>query len=90
MAKLTKPEMKAHNAALAVLKKAVLTEDDKLFVLANYHEGATHMNGLAGAFFTPEGLADDLEVEVHGRRVIDLCAGIGRLAFACRAPGREF
>lgn len=37
---------------------------------------------MAGAFFTPSGLARDLAIEVTGKRIIDLCAGIGALAFA--------
>src|SRR5207249_941216 len=43
---------------------------------------ASHINSVSGAFFTPPALARDLSIEVHGRRVIDLCAGIGNLAFA--------
>ena len=40
-------------------------------------------NSLSGAFFTPFDLARDLGVEVAGRRIVDLCAGVGTLAFAC-------
>jgi hypothetical protein len=35
----------------------------------------------AGAFFTPEGLAGDMSLEVGGDCIIDLGAGIGRLAW---------
>lgn len=81
MAKLTKAQAKAHAAAEDLLTKDVLTESDKEFVRANWQESALHINSVAGAFFTPAGLARDtiLEVEPHGR-VIDLCAGIGTLA----------
>ena len=42
------------------------------------------MNGLAGAFFTPDDLAQDLAIEVNPGRIIDLCAGIGVLAWNCQ------
>jgi len=51
------------------------------FVFQNWHEGATHENGAAGAFFTPFGLACDFALDGAGRRVIDLCAGIGVLSY---------
>lgn len=83
MAKLTKPQAKAHQQACDLLMKDVLTEDDKLFVLEHWQESAKHINTIAGAFFTPIGLARDFAIEVTGRRVIDLCAGIGALSFWC-------
>jgi hypothetical protein len=84
MAKLTKAEAKAHAAACDLLRKDRLTDDEREFVLTNWHEGATNINSAAGAFFTPLGLALDLTIEVSGcRRIIDLCAGIGCLALAC-------
>jgi len=46
-----------------------------------WHEGATHENGAAGAFFTPFDLACDFALDGAGRRVIDLCAGIGVLSY---------
>lgn len=82
MSKLTKSEIGAHNQACEILKQDTLSFDDKLFVLENWHEGATNINSSAGAFFTPTGLARDFSIEVHGRRIIDLCAGIGSLSFA--------
>ncbi|MGY8667022.1 methyltransferase [Bradyrhizobium sp. UFLA05-109] len=94
MAKLTKPEAKAHAAAVELLKKDVLTYDERVFVLENWHEGATHINGSAGAFFTPFGLARDFAIDACGGRIVDLCAGIGALAFhvywrAYYARGRD-
>lgn len=80
--KLSKTLIKAHNQALEILQKDILTEDDKYFVLENWHEGANHVNSAAGAFFTPVGLARDFSLEVAGDKIIDLCAGIGGLAFA--------
>ncbi|MFJ3109954.1 methyltransferase [Pseudomonas putida] len=86
MAKLSKVAAKLHQQALDLVHSDKrLTLDDRYFILEHFHESATNMNGLAGAFFTPEGLANDLSVEVQEcNSLIDLCAGIGRLAFACR------
>lgn len=81
MSRLTKAQAKAHQEACDLLKKEVLTFDEKWFVLENWQESATHVNTVAGAFFTPPGLARDLSMEVGGRRIIDLCAGIGTLSF---------
>jgi predicted RNA methylase len=81
MSKLTKPQIKAHKAACDLLTKDHLTYDDKWQVLEDWQESATHINSAAGAFFTPNGLAQDFAIEVAGRRILDLCAGIGKLAF---------
>lgn len=81
MSKLTKRQAAAHADAEKLLAKDVLTEDEKDFVRANWQESALHINSVAGAFFTPAGLARDTILEVDPRgRVIDLCAGIGTLA----------
>lgn len=66
-----------------------LTWEDRWFILENYHESQGQLNALAGAFFTPQGLARDFSIEVSGKAVVDLCAGIGGLSFACIQPGRE-
>jgi hypothetical protein len=81
MAKLTKQQRKAHAEAEAILTKDRITDDERDFVFQNWHEGATHENGAAGAFFTPFGLACDFALDGAGRRVIDLCAGIGVLSY---------
>jgi len=61
-----------------------------MFVLQNWQESAKHINTIAGAFFTPVGLARDLAIEVNpGSRIIDLCAGIGALAFFCSGPWKQ-
>jgi hypothetical protein len=86
--KLTKPQIKAHNEAMALVDcNRPLKDDEREFILDNFHEGATHINSSAGAFFTPRGLARDFAIEVGGgdtdkSRCIDLCAGIGSLAYA--------
>lgn len=82
MAKLTKQQTAQHKKACSLLEKDVLSFDDRLFVLDNWQEGATHINGAAGAFFTPQNLARDFALEVAGNTIIDFCAGIGSLSFA--------
>jgi SAM-dependent methyltransferase len=82
MSKLTKQQAKLHAQACALLEKDVLTYDERLFVLEHWQEGANHNNGVAGAFFTPVSLARDFAIEVGGGKIVDLCAGIGSLAFA--------
>lgn len=90
MAKLTKAQAKAHQQACDLLAKDVMSDDDKLFVLEHWQESAKHINTIAGAFFTPWGLARDLALEVNpGSRVIDLCAGIGALAFFASGPWKQ-
>lgn len=91
MSKLSKKEAKLHQEAIALIRAdRALTEDEQALVLDQFQEGAAHMNGLAGAFFTPRGLARDFAIEVvhsggsRRRRVLDLCAGIGGLSWACQ------
>src|ERR1044072_699517 len=85
MAKLTKAQAKAHQQACELLKKDVLSEDDKMFVLENWQESASHINTVPGAFFTPFDLARDFAIEVCPGKIIDLCAGIGMLSFAVKS-----
>jgi hypothetical protein len=86
--KLTKPQIKAHKEAMALVDcDRPLKDEEKEFILDNFQEAATHINSAAGAFFTPRGLARDFAIEVNGgsaykQRCIDLCAGIGSLAYA--------
>lgn len=82
MARLTRVQTAAHNEAVELLKKDVLTDDDKEFVFNNWYESANHDNGAGGAFFTPLDMAWDFEIDVPGMKIIDLCAGIGVLAYA--------
>lgn len=88
MAKLTKPEIKAHAEAISLIDcDRPLKDDEKEFILDNWQESATNINSSAGAFFTPRGLARDFAIEVSGSsadrsRCIDLCAGIGSLSYA--------
>lgn len=82
MAKLTKAEVAQHNKIKDLLySDKALTWDEKEFMLEHYHEGATSINSEAGAFFTPHGLARDFTLDVGGGKLIDMCAGIGKLSF---------
>lgn len=83
MSRLSKQNAGAHVDACKLLEKDTLSFDEKLFVLENWQESAAHLNNLAGAFFTPQPLARSLAIEVvPSAKVVDLCAGIGALAFA--------
>jgi hypothetical protein len=88
MAKLTKAQAKAHAEACKILAQDRLTEDDRWIVLENWQESATHINSVAGAFFTPPGLARDFNIEVGGKSIIDLCAGMGTLALFAHWRGQ--
>jgi hypothetical protein len=89
MAKLTKQQARDHAKACELLELDTLNDDQKEFVLNNWHEGANHINGTAGAFFTPLALAFDMEFDFRGSRIIDLCAGIGALAYCAVARARH-
>lgn len=92
MAKLSKQQAKLHEEAEKILAKPKLTDDDRMFVMENWQESATHMNGLAGAFFTPWGLATDAMIELGGWQfegaILDLCAGMGTLSLAAQEVSR--
>ncbi|MGW1039574.1 methyltransferase [Streptomyces sp. bgisy153] len=85
MADISKEDAKNHRKAcdLVALDRD-LTEDEKDTVLRYWQESSNVTNKLDGAFFTPEDLAYDLRFHVYGDRIIDLCAGIGTLAYCCR------
>lgn len=89
--KLPKRLAKLHQEALELVRSGHrLSVEERAFVLEHFHEGAEHMNGLAGAFFTPRGLARDFSLEVpECGRILDLCAGIGALSYACDGSAAE-
>lgn len=83
MAKLTKAEAKRHAAACDLLAlDRPLTVDERESVYTDWHEGAESNQTWSSAFFTPVAMASDLRFDMpeHGT-LIDLCAGIGRLAY---------
>jgi len=97
MAKLTKAEARAHAQAMEYLQQDQLTEEQKDFVFTHFHEAAYHVNGAAGAFFTPLELAWDFALdavyndEQKQFRYLDMCAGIGVLSYCLlkRKPGEQ-
>jgi len=91
MAKLSKPQARAHLEAEKILKKDRLSLDERIFVLENWREDAAHLTGMAGAFFTPPDMARTFAVEVPDRcdSLIDICAGIGGLSFWATLDYRE-
>lgn len=88
MSKLSKAKAKLHQQACDLIATdRALTHDERMFVLEHWQESARHVNSVAGAFFTPPGLASDFDLHVSGHRIIDLCAGIGTLAFMAMRTG---
>ncbi|MFF4121355.1 methyltransferase [Streptomyces sp. NPDC001714] len=84
-AKLSKELTKQHNRARELVdSERVLTQEEREFVLDHFHESANMGRTLDGAFFTPAELAGELHHVIPGDRIIDLCAGIGRLAWHAR------
>ncbi|QIS09903.1 methyltransferase [Nocardia arthritidis] len=97
---LSRSQAKLHReACLLIDADRDLDDEEKKFVLDHWQEAANPEYCLDGAYFTPLGLAGDMRIDVVGTRIIDLCAGIGHLSFACRnlldhrwngEPPREF
>ncbi|MFI6029500.1 hypothetical protein [Amycolatopsis magusensis] len=98
MAKLTYEQERLHAQACQLIDlNRDLTEEERAFVLDHWRASSTTRSASDRAYFTPAGLARDLSLHVGGDRIIDLAAGIGRLAFHCRDlwarwphPGPEF
>lgn len=82
MAKLTKEQSKKHQQCLELINSdKALTWEEKDYIIENYQESYAQLNSLSGAFFTPEGLARDFNLEVpENTEIVDLCAGIGCLS----------
>ncbi|CAG9236895.1 conserved hypothetical protein [Paraburkholderia tropica] len=84
--KLSKAQAKAMIEVnrLVALDRA-LSLDERMFVLENYQESTGGNNTLLGAFFTPQQLAREVAIETPDcKTIVDLCAGIGSLAFVCK------
>ena len=84
MSKLTKAQARDFAKANEILTQDHLSDDDALFVMRHWRADAQHVNTVAGAFFTPPELARDMAFTTIGcgdGRIIDLCAGIGTLAY---------
>ena len=82
--KISKADANKHKQVMDLVESdKSLNLDEKFFILENFQESATNMNGLAGAFFTPWGLARDAILEIdNDLHIVDLCAGIGMLSFS--------
>lgn len=86
---------KAHAKAMIEVNRLVsldraLTLEEREFILENYQESTGGDNVLLGAFFTPQSLARELAIEVSDcNSIVDLCAGIGSLAFACKGRAEK-
>lgn len=82
--KLSKIERKRHAEAVALVEKArKLSLEERLFVAEFWNPMAEHNVGISASFFTPMGLARELQIETiqkPRKRVLDLFAGTGRLA----------
>ncbi|WP_273455815.1 methyltransferase [Nevskia ramosa] len=88
--KLSKQDAEKHLRVMALVHSdRVLNQDERFQILEDFHEGAQHLNGLAGAFFTPIDLAYSVHAEqISGvRSMVDLCAGIGRLSWWAHEEG---
>jgi len=82
MSALTKAQQKQHAIACELLEQTHLTFADREFVFEHWRADANQNVRHAGAFFTPLGLAEVFAIECNGAQsVIDLCAGIGVLAY---------
>lgn len=84
MAKISKVQTRAHDAAMQLVHSdRPLTRDEREQVISDYNPMASHNVGKGAIFFTPMGLAWDLAVMCQPKgAVIDLFAGIGRLAWS--------
>lgn len=88
MGKITKEQLRMHEQAEQIIHGSdkKLTRDEVYFCLEHWDPRASSGKHVAKgqAYFTPMNLAMDgfRYVGGNGRRVVDIAAGIGRLAFA--------
>lgn len=90
MAKLTRRETKLHDEVMELVRgDESLTKEQINFILDNFKPHSNRNVTKLGAFFTPEELARSATIEMpdpadYDRpvRILDLCAGIGRLTHA--------
>jgi methylase of polypeptide subunit release factors len=88
MSKITKQQLKQHDEVAQLLwgSDRPLKRDEVEFCLEHWDPRADSGRHVANnqAYFTPMTLARDAALYVggNGRRVVDICAGTGRLAYA--------
>ena len=85
MARVSKRLTKLHNEAEALVDSdKKLTVEERELVLEQWNPMVSHNVGWSAAFFTPMSIAYEMQIETMSepRRVLDLFAGTGRLAFA--------
>ncbi|MEU7477049.1 hypothetical protein AB0A63_13765 [Lentzea sp. NPDC042327] len=82
MPALTHEQERRHRQACQLVNLSRdLQQEEREFVLDYYRASTTGRSRSDRAHFTPRGLAIDMSTEVIGNRVVDLAAGIGRLAY---------
>lgn len=79
--KLSKNQISKHESALRLLDKDYLTYDEKLQVYKDWIPAYSENIGVIASYFTPHNMARDMCLEISGNKIIDLCSGIGMLAF---------
>ncbi|WNV83121.1 hypothetical protein [Umezawaea sp. Da 62-37] len=85
MAKLTLDQESLHDKACKLIDHhRDLDEEERRFVLDHWRASSSTRSASDRAHFTPAGLARDMSLHIGGDRIIDLAAGIGRLAFHSR------
>lgn len=82
MAKLTKQQLSRHKLSLELVNDTCkLSDDERVFVLENWQPAAADVTG-SNAIFTPPSIAQVVALDtIDEGRLLDLCAGIGSLAF---------
>ncbi|WVX87407.1 DNA methyltransferase [Vibrio phage EniLVp02] len=84
--RISKAERAKHEQIVDLLEKDTLTQDEREWVIENLNEAAICEITRCGAFFTPIdyafGLAFELGSSHRSRSLLDLCSGIGLLAYA--------
>ena len=83
MAKLSKTDLRHHQSAMKLIQAdRPLSLDETFEAFALYHEGAEGDQTGASAYFTPIDFANDMWIDTpQGGRLLDMCAGIGRLGY---------
>lgn len=80
--KLTRTQQKQHDIAMALLEKeGPLSWEDVDLFYDNFYPAAVSDITRNSAFFTPTSLVHDFNINYNGKRIVDLCAGIGVLSF---------